>query len=394
MRKTVIILAAALSLVCLSCGSEDSSKNTKEQAKAGEIGYAAESCNKNEDAPEEKKSETDRQDDSQESSNKIIIEPTKIPTPAPTEAPEPNPEGVSESDIAKISKELKELDGSAEAVEVEIYFGDCYEGGEKLLKERYPEEYAAYSNPDNWNGKQDDKVTELVIKGSELHNTLPLTWYKEQEAEFFKKNPELKNYLADTDEYMRLVLRIPYSKMLWLAMDEQVLEILPYENSKIKYDAQVIGEYKGRKVYDLVYFPGEYGSTDDEHEAGGYDCYLRPDRFAAVDDNDYLRITLEIEDVKEQNGKIKEGAAEKCLEKIRNFGWPVVEEGKSPYYNYITVLVTRPQLLEKFPGLKSMLTSIFITEKQEVDDSTFINIYYAGYIRGRLNGLELGDEIK
>ena len=147
---------------------------------------------------------------------------------------------------------------------VYVVFGNAWEEGQKLLKERYPEEYAAYmwlKNEEN-PVENDDPRVEPALRGADLHNSLPQTWELEQEEKFFTRHPEWRQYR--TAEVMhQMYLEVPYSLISEIAKDEGVVRIsrVPDES---RYVVE-IGKLNGTPVYDMRGY-GILEATDPEAE--------------------------------------------------------------------------------------------------------------------------------
>lgn len=147
---------------------------------------------------------------------------------------------------------------------VYVVFGNAWEEGQRLLKERYPEEYAAYmwlKNEEN-PVENDDPRVEPAMRGADLHNSLPQTWELEQEEKFFTRHPEWRQYR--TAEVMhQMYLEVPYSLIPEIAKDEGVVRIsrVPDES---RYVVE-IGKLNGTPVYDMRGY-GILEATDPETE--------------------------------------------------------------------------------------------------------------------------------
>ena len=145
-----------------------------------------------------------------------------------------------------------------------VVFGNAWEEGQKLLKERYPEDYAAYmwlKNEEN-PVENDDPRVETALRGADLHNSLPQTWELEQEEKFFTRHPEWRRFR--TAEVMhQMYLEVPYSLIPEIAKDEGVVRITRVSDES-RYVVE-IGKLNGTPVYDMRGY-GILEATDPETE--------------------------------------------------------------------------------------------------------------------------------
>lgn len=147
---------------------------------------------------------------------------------------------------------------------VYVIFGNAWEEGQKLLKERYPEEYAAYmwlKNEEN-PVENDDPRVEPALRGADLHNSLPQTWELEQEEKFFTRHPEWRQYRTAEVMY-QMYLEVPYSLIPEIAKDEGVVRITRVPDES-RYVVE-IGKLNGTPVYDMRGY-GILEATDPETE--------------------------------------------------------------------------------------------------------------------------------
>jgi len=151
---------------------------------------------------------------------------------------------------AKIDGTLSGEFEASEIAKVYVSFGNAWDEGQKLLQERYPEEYTAYiwlKNEEN-PVANDDPRTELALRGADLHNSLPQTWELEQEEKFFNRHPEYRQYRPYEEMHM-LYLEVPYSLIPEIARDEGVVKI-SRRNEETRFVTE-IGTLNGTPVYDM-----------------------------------------------------------------------------------------------------------------------------------------------
>ena len=150
----------------------------------------------------------------------------------------------------KLDKKLWGEHDADEWVWIYVCFGDAWEEGQRMLREQYPEEYAAYIwLKESEHPEPGDPRVELGVRGSELHNSLPGVWEEEQEAKYFARYPERLRYKTENQSVHSLSLRVPYSMVLEIVNDEGVTKIGRWPEDKRK--PEVVGKYKGLDVYDL-----------------------------------------------------------------------------------------------------------------------------------------------
>ncbi len=333
----------------------------------------------------------------------VEILPVETPTATPSQEPQPTPEGVTAENRAKIDASLKELDGTARCARVQISFGDVVAEGKKLFEELFPEEYLIskgksrrYSEVPGLTGDLQERVWMLC---AELRAPIACKWFDTQVASFFEKYPELTETRVKVGTSTMLVLEIPYSTMLLLSKDSQILQILPLEEYNDYNEAKIIGEYCGHKVYDVleseaVFNYYDYLLDDWIRTESVIESYLGWGAFHQIEDSDYLRVSIivhpadevfrhkcmqlrgflgEFHNDEEQEGFVKwsiseEGKAacqilhdnlvEQVMQYFKGLGWPVLEEGcvgdtgkRLSGERYITVLVTKEQLKRYVPGI-------------------------------------------
>ncbi|MBP5461281.1 MAG: hypothetical protein J6Y20_04065 [Lachnospiraceae bacterium] len=404
----------------------------------------------------------------------VVVLPKKTPTPTQPVTPEPTPTGVTKQDIAKIDKELRSLEETADCAEVMIGFGDEKVEGGKLFLERYPQEYCAYwlrRKPwNNWSKKEmeaegcdecavraweknergklsDEEFNALANRGAILFIQFPGIWCGEQLDLFFEKYPELKenrSQAAKLSEFYHkyVVVTVSYAEMLELAMDSQVESI-----TKCVYSGavlgEVVGEYNGRDVYDVtvsdesVYFNGSVMP-----QAGQLETKVMAGEVAVLDDA-YLRVAFTLcahyevreERILEQYGKssrdpdwdtwikseegrnaydtISREITDPGYEKIRSYGWPVLEEGYGGHNvsriclsgcsdgRYIIVLATKEQLIDFLPELGAQVKydyaacgPMWETRYDNVDPLCFVSLFWAGQLKASLLDIPFGEPIE
>ena len=168
----------------------------------------------------------------------------------PAEPAKPEHVIVIDSTDPRIDKRLHGEQDADEVVTITILFGDTWGEGQRILREQYPKEYAAYmemkESTELWDN--DDPRLELALRGRDLHNSLPGDWEEEQEAKFFERHPEFLTY-RETYGVMSLYMRVPFSLIPEIAKDDMITEIRRAPEDKRK--PEVIGEYQGVIVYDL-----------------------------------------------------------------------------------------------------------------------------------------------
>lgn len=151
---------------------------------------------------------------------------------------------------SRIDEKLQGEQDADEIVTICIIFGDSWSEGQRILREQYPKEYAAYmemkESGEVWDN--DDPRIELAERGWELHNSLPGDWEDEQEAKFFERHPEFLPY-RQTDGVMSLYMHVPFSLIPEIAKDSAIKKISRVPEDKRK--PEIIGEYQGFTVYDL-----------------------------------------------------------------------------------------------------------------------------------------------
>lgn len=168
----------------------------------------------------------------------------------PTDPVRPEHVIVIDSTDPRIDKRLQGEQDADEVVTITLLFGDTWGEGQRILREQYPKEYAAYmemkESSELWDN--DDPRLELALRGHELHNSLPGDWEEEQEAKFFERHPDFLSY-RETYGVMCLYMRVPFSLIPEIAKDDMITEIRRAPEDKRK--PEVIGEYQGVIVYDL-----------------------------------------------------------------------------------------------------------------------------------------------
>ncbi len=150
----------------------------------------------------------------------------------------------------RIDEQLRGEHDADEKVLIYICFGNAWDEGQRILREQYPKEYAAYielkESEEPW--ANDDPRSELADRGWALHNSLPGDWEDEQEEKYFARHPEYLKYRYGDPVYT-LEMKVPYSLVLEIAKDEAITEIGRYPEDQRK--PEMIGEYRGIAVYDL-----------------------------------------------------------------------------------------------------------------------------------------------
>ena len=165
------------------------------------------------------------------------------------------------------------LAGEHEATDIAkvcLGFGDCWEEGQRILREKYAEEYEAYmwlkteENP----VANDDPRVEKAMRGWELHNSLPQTWELEQEEKFFQRHPEYRQYRpAEADGIVhQLYLKVPYTVLAEIIGDTGVVSIT-YRPDDIRVVTE-IGKLNGTPVYDMRRTVGGRVAIDPEYCEG------------------------------------------------------------------------------------------------------------------------------
>ena len=133
---------------------------------------------------------------------------------------------------SRIDEKLQGEQDADEIVTICIIFGDSWSEGQRILREQYPKEYAAYmemkESGEVWDN--DDPRIELA------------------EAKFFERHPEFLSY-RETYGVMCLYMRVPFSLIPEIAKDDMITEIGRVPEDKRK--PEIIGEYQGFTVYDL-----------------------------------------------------------------------------------------------------------------------------------------------
>lgn len=362
----------------------------------------------------------------------VTIVPTEIPTPLPTKEPEPTPSDITAENRAKIDPALASLNGSGDCELVEVFFGDPYEAGQKMFLERYPEEYTAYYLSKEKGDLFDERTEKLATLGAELHNMLPLTWFQEQEKEFFENYPELKNCVPEKKVYMKLLLNIPYATMLKISKDSHVLMIRPYQDALEDSKPRVIGAYNGRNVYDVeISHEFDYAFDDAEHQGGDFFFKFDPAAFREMDDGDYLRIAfvldadyelvnpllqseydaitgnkpgyeewLTSEDGMQALKKIELSLTETAAAAIRDNEWIYLGEGYDEAISqcrgcrYVMVLTTKAQLVEFIPELNQLRAGNHMPDKQSIDTNSLVYVYPAGIVEMMINDIPVGEQIR
>ena len=305
---------------------------------------------------------------------RLQLEPTKVPTPSVA----------SEKLIIidaddHISTELQGQHNQDEYVTIKVSFGVC--DVDKMFREQYPEVYEAYQMYQNSAGseygqfwptsmieKYGDRVEELVLKGSELNNTLGAKWYAEQEAAFFSRHPELEK--CKIGGFQSIELKLCYKDLATILSDPAVEMITPID--KEWHKPHVVGMYQGKEVYDLTAKVTRAFLCEDPI-SGRIDSDVYG--LSEIDDNAFLRVSFVLQkgyEDSDDEGRVKLDAA---FETLMGYDWPVVElvDVGRPLSTpcgtsgrYLTVLATKEQL-----------ENIVIP-----DTSLYYFVCWEGYIRG------------
>ncbi len=181
---------------------------------------------------------------------------TALPPKEPV--PVQNPYIIRGDGSGKLDEELTGCRDADEIVSISVEFGNAWDEGERMLREQYPEEYAAY----NWLMEQenpvsnDDPRVELGLTGRDLKNSLPGVWEREQEAAFFEKYPQYQQYKPEYEYVHSLYLDVPYKLVEELAALPEITRIwaVPVDDWRV----EAVGAYQGKWVYDLRGTPEEW----------------------------------------------------------------------------------------------------------------------------------------
>lgn len=198
--------------------------------------------------------------------------------------------------------------------------------------------------------------------------------------------------------------------------------------------AEIIGEYNGKKVYDITHI---YGIAYDEYVSpgGSMEFLLDCEQFAGFDDDDYLRIAIIPEPAQpiiwervskehsiDLNGtewyswrtsdvgkkafeQAEQEMTKSVLDKIHSFGWKILEDGDGGDVirkickaemgsRYVVVLATKRQLKEFLPALSTVKTGGMVPILQAdnpselLDDQCDIHVFWAGMIYGLMDDVK------